>query len=240
MPWFERDAIKIYYEQRGDGFPILLFAPGGMQSRIERWQMLPWRPAEALAGEFRTIVMDQRNAGQSSAPVCEGDGWNTYTDDHIALLDHLGIGLCHLVGCCIGGSFILNLLQRAPERVASAVLMQPIGHSDDNAGRFDEFFNDWMHEIRESHPNVAKETWDGFRERMFGSDFVFSVSREQVKTTQTPMLVLMGNDLPHPSATSREIVELAPNARLIERWKESELVEQTGHAVTEFLRSHTR
>ena len=49
----------------------------------------------------------------------------------------------------------------------------------------------------------------------------------------------MGNDLPHPSATSREVAELAPNARLIEAWKAPELAEQTGNAVTDFLRSHT-
>ena len=72
--------------------------------------------------------MDQRNAGgQSRAPITARDSWDSYTQDHIALLDHLRIDRCHLYGQCIGGSFILNLIKKQPERVAAAVLAQPIG-----------------------------------------------------------------------------------------------------------------
>ena len=42
--------------------------------------------------------------GQSHAPITAQDGWDTYTGDHVALLDHLGIDRCHLYGQCIGGS----------------------------------------------------------------------------------------------------------------------------------------
>ena len=72
--------------------------------------------------------MDQRNAGgQSRAPITAQDGWHTYTGDHIAPAGPLGIDRCHLYGQCIGGSFILSLLKAQPQRVASAVLAQPIG-----------------------------------------------------------------------------------------------------------------
>jgi pimeloyl-ACP methyl ester carboxylesterase len=66
--------------------------------------------------------MDQRNAGRSRAPITAQGGWDSYTADHIALLDHLRIDRCHLYGQCIGGSFILNLIKAQPERVQSAVL----------------------------------------------------------------------------------------------------------------------
>jgi pimeloyl-ACP methyl ester carboxylesterase len=55
----------------------------------------------------------------SRAPITAQDGWDSYTADHIALLDHLRIDRCHLHGQCIGGSFILNLIKQQPERVRS-------------------------------------------------------------------------------------------------------------------------
>ena len=50
---------------------MLLFAPGGMRSAIPFWETQPWNPIEALSPHFRVIAMDQRNAGQSTAPVSE-------------------------------------------------------------------------------------------------------------------------------------------------------------------------
>jgi hypothetical protein len=74
---------------------------------------------------------------------------------------------------------------------------------------------------------------------MYGGDFVFNVSREFVRTCEIPMLVLLGNDRYHPSVTSREIVELAPHAELVEHWKEPEVIGQTIERVRSFLALHT-
>src|SRR5581483_536755 len=117
-------------EEYGRGFPILTFAPAGLASTIKVWSepSAPINPIAELADNFRVIAMDQRNAGgQSRAPITSRDGWDSYTNDHIALLDHLRIDRCHLYGQSIGGSFILNLLRRQPERVAGGVPAQPIG-----------------------------------------------------------------------------------------------------------------
>src|SRR5437867_7456677 len=130
MPTFEHRGATLYYEEFGQGFPILTFAPPRLLSTIAVWSQpsAPINPTTELAKNFRVIAMDQRNAGgQSRAPITAQDGWHTYTADHIALLDHLKIGRCHLYGQCIGGSFIMSLLKAQPQRVASAVLAQPIG-----------------------------------------------------------------------------------------------------------------
>jgi pimeloyl-ACP methyl ester carboxylesterase len=74
MSVFERDDARIHYEVRGEGFPVLLFAPGGMRSSISVWQRSPFDPIEILSPSFRVIAMDQRNAGESTAPVRDGDG----------------------------------------------------------------------------------------------------------------------------------------------------------------------
>ena len=130
MPTIKNGDATIYYEEHGKGFPIFTFAPAGLRSTIAVWSQpsAPMNPIKEWSGSYRVIVMDQRNAGgQSRAPISAKDNWDTYTSDHIALLDHLRIDRCHLYGQCIGGSFILNLTKAQPERVQSAVLAQPIG-----------------------------------------------------------------------------------------------------------------
>ena len=69
MAVFERGDTRIRWWEAGEGFPVLLFAPGGMRSAAEIWGTSPFDPREALSGSFRVISMDQRNAGGSTAPV---------------------------------------------------------------------------------------------------------------------------------------------------------------------------
>ena len=239
MPAFQNDSASIHYEVKGEGFPVLLLAPGGMRSSIPLLQNMPWNPIDELSADFQTIGMDQRNAGKSVAPIGPDDGWASYTRDQLALLDHLGIERAHVLGCCIGGSFILGLLEAAPERIASAVLVQPIGATAENAPEFQKLFSDWAADVKQAQPDVPDVHWDSYGERMFGGDFVYNVSRDFVRGCQTPMLVLMGNDLYHPAETSREIVSLAPNAELVESWKEGDAVAAGLASVRSFLQRHS-
>lgn len=239
MPTFERDEIRIHYIEKGEGFPILLFAPGGMRSASGFWKNSPWNPVSELSDAFRVIAMDQRNAGRSEAPVRAGDGWHSYTADHVALLDHLEIERCHLIGGCIGGPYCMGVIQAAPERVASAVLQQPIGFSGENRQAFYEMFDTWKQEIVDRHPSVSERDWDAFRSNMYDGDFLFNTSREFVRGCATPLLILLGNDLYHPEITSREVAQLAPNAELIEKWQEPEVVGETVARVRAFLRANT-
>lgn len=239
MPTYQRGDLELYYEESGAGFPILLFAPGGMRSAIEFWARSPWNPIEALAPHFRVIAMDQRNAGSSRGPIAAQDGWQTYTADHLALLDHLEIERCHVLGGCIGGPYCLGVMQADPQRVASAVLQQPIGFDGQNRPAFYEMFDAWADDLRRSRADVPEEAWSTFRSNMYDGDFVFNVSREFVAQCDTPMLVLMGNDLYHPATTSREIAALAPHAQLVEQWKEPDVVAQTVETVVSFLRAQS-
>jgi pimeloyl-ACP methyl ester carboxylesterase len=239
MSTFKRDDVSIYYEAFGTGYPILLFAPGGMRSSIEFWPKSPFDPTKEFAANFRVIAMDQRNAGKSSGPISADDGWDTYTGDHLALLDHLGIGKCHLMGGCIGGSYSLGLIKAAPNRVSAAVLQNPIGLSPDNREMFFAMFDGWAQALKAERPKLNDAALRQFRDRMYGGDFVFNVSREFVRSCRTPMLILCGNDDYHPKETSKEIAALAPNAELVEHWKASDVIDATVKRVREFLISHT-
>lgn len=238
MAFFERDGVRIYYEVHGEGFPILLIAPGGMQSAVSFWQTTPWNPIEQLCEHFQVIAMDQRNAGQSTAPVTGDDGWHVYTDDQLSLLDHLGVERFHVAGMCIGGSYIMGLIQAAPERVASAVVFQTIG-LDDNRQAFYDMFDSWAEKLKAERSDVPEGAWSSFRESMYGGDFLFTVDRDFVRNCDTPLLVLCGRDLYHPEASSRELAELARRAELIEYWKEGDDLIAAKQQVAAFLSERT-
>lgn len=238
MPHLERDGASIYYEVHGTGFPLLLAAPGGMRSQISWWGRAPWHPIEHLRPHFRVIAMDQRNSGKSSGPIRASDGWHTYLDDQVALADHLGLKRFHFLGMCIGGSFGLGLMDRLPDRVASAVLMQPIG-LEGNRSLFEELFDGWLEERSQVGTPVEPHAAAAFRLALFGGDFVFSVDRDSVSRILTPMLVLCGNDPYHPTSISREVAQLAPNARLVENWRKPEFQEAARRQILEFLKSHS-
>jgi pimeloyl-ACP methyl ester carboxylesterase len=240
MAVFERHGVAIHYDLEGvdDGFPVLLIAPGGMRSANATWTAMPWNPRAALAGSYRLIGMDQRNAGRSTAPVSGGDGWHTYTADQLDLLDHLGVERCHVVGMCIGGPYIVGLLTTAPERFASAVLLQPVG-IDGNRDVFDDIFEGWRDEIAAGHPEATDADWAAFKSNMWDGEFVLTATREQVAAIEVPMLVAMGNDQYHPSSTSREIASLAPDVTFLERWKDDESLPVTDATIREFLDTHT-
>lgn len=239
MPVYERDGASIYFEEHGSGFPLLLIAPGGMRSAISFWQNTPWNPIEQLSDRYRVIAMDQRNAGQSTAPVSVHDGWSTYTADQLGLMDHLGIDQFHVAGMCIGGPYCLGLIQAAPERIASATLFQTIGR-DDNAQAFYTMFDDWAADLQDSMPEVDAGAWSAFRENMYGGDQVlFNVDETFVAQCQTPLLVLMGDDLYHPQSSSRLVAEHAPNVEFIEQWKEGDARRQAMSAFADFLTRHT-
>ncbi len=239
MPHLTRKGdVTLQYDSSGEGFPILAIAPGGMKSAGGRWSAAPFDPVARLASEYRVITMDQRNAGASWAPVDDDDGWAKYTDDQLALLDHLGVDRFVAMGMCIGGPYALRLCLAAPERVACAVLLQPIG-LEDNRDTFHELFDRWASEIETDHPEATGDAWSSFRKNMFDGDFLFGATREEASSCETPLLVTMGDDRYHPQSISRELARIAPRAELVERWKEGADLEAASATIRAFLQRHT-
>src|SRR6266446_5977799 len=242
MPSIEHHGASIYYEEFGSGFPILTFAPAGLQSTIEVWSRpaAPVNPiTEFAAANFRVIAMDQRNAGgRSHAPIAAQDGWPTYASDHIALLDRLGIDRCHLYGQCLGGSFIMSLLKAQPQRIASAVLEQPLGRVGAMAPGRAARFNAWAETLKD-HPEATGRVLDAFHQNLYGPGFVYSADRAFVSSCQTPCLVLAGNDEAHPFPISEEVAKLLPKCEFIPEWKQGAALESAKPRLTDFLTRNT-
>src|SRR5215213_1229778 len=130
MAFFERGEVRIHYEEVGSGFPLLLIAGGGLNATLEFFKgNAPFDAVEEFKNKYRCITMDLRNApgGQSIGPLEVDRPWDAYADDQLGLMDHLGINQFMVMGFCIGGPFIWNLLRLAPERIVAAVLAQPSG-----------------------------------------------------------------------------------------------------------------
>jgi pimeloyl-ACP methyl ester carboxylesterase len=248
MPTFSRPDVEIHYEVHGAGYPLLIFAPGGLRSQLAFWRHSPanpnaappWmNPMVALADKFTVVAMDQRNAGSSRAAITADDGWHSFAEDHLALMDHLGHRRFHVMGGCIGASFCLKLCEMAPQRITAAVLQNPIGLHDNRDG-WDEGVRNFTKTVRERDPSVSEATIAAFGRNMFGGDFVFSVTRDFVRRCTVPLMLQYGEDKPHPRATSDEIARLAPaGIELQEKWKGPEHLEESIKRVRAFLLKHT-
>ena len=246
MPFYEKGDVRIHYEEAGFGFPLLIIPGGGLNSTISFLTgSAPFNPIEAFKGEYRCITMDLRNAngGQSSGPLEIDRPWDAYADDQLGLMDHLGIRGFLVMGFCIGGPFIWNLLRRAPERIAAAVLAQPSGVRPEMP---DLFYNNnitgWGPALCARRPDITMAMVESFLNTMYRSnpDFVFTVTRDFVRACETPILVLPDDVPAHPYAVAMESARLAPNAEVsFYPWKEpKELIPLAVRHVRSFLRAH--
>jgi pimeloyl-ACP methyl ester carboxylesterase len=133
MPHVARpDGASIYYETLGNGFPLLLFAPGGVSSQIGFWRRSAINPIEAFSGDFMVIGMDQRNAGKSSAPLA-AVSYDLTVSDQLAVLDAMGATTALVMGGCIGVAYCLRIAKEAPDRIVGAVCQDPVGLDHTNS-----------------------------------------------------------------------------------------------------------
>jgi pimeloyl-ACP methyl ester carboxylesterase len=245
MPFYESGDVRIRYEEAGAGFPLLVMPGGGLNSRVSNWATAVFNAMEEFKDEFRCITMDQRNAnqGESTGPIQVEDPWGAFADDQLGLMDHLGIREFLVLGCCIGGPFVLKLMERAPDRVMGGVLCQPVGHRPENPDvMYNSGHDNWAPELIARRPDITMETIEAYLHNLYRNpaDFVYSVSRDFVRSCQTPMLV-MPDDVPaHPYAVAMEVAEFAPNAEVtIYPWKEpKDLIPQAVQHVRSFLKAH--
>src|SRR5579862_1760108 len=116
MPVEPTNGIRMYYDVRGRGDPLVLIM--GITARGAVWE----KHAEFWDRTFHCVIPDNRGVGLSDKPA------GPYTsgqmaDDYAGLLDNLGIAKARVVGCSMGSIIAQQLAIRHPQRVRSAVLM---------------------------------------------------------------------------------------------------------------------
>jgi pimeloyl-ACP methyl ester carboxylesterase len=243
--FYEKGKVRIRYEEAGSGFPLLLIAGGGLNSVMAGLPRSPFDPIAEFKNEYRCIYADLRNAnaGESSGPLEIDRPWDSYADDHLGLMDHLRIDKFMVLGFCIGGPFIWNLIKRAPNRVVAGVPSQPVGFRPEMPNvMYDASINGWGADLVKRRPEITTEMVTKFVTKMFrtDADFLFTVTRDFVRQCQTPVLV-MPDDVPsHPLAVAMESAMLAPKAEVsMYPWKEpKERIPLAVRQVRSFLRAH--
>ncbi|MBN4048072.1 alpha/beta hydrolase [bacterium AH-315-O15] len=245
LSFYENGPVRIRYEEAGAGFPLLLIAGGGLNSTMSRLISSPFNPIEEFKGEYRCIYADLRNAndGQSTGPLEIDRPWDSYADDHLGLMDHLGIDKFMVLGFCIAGPFIWNLLKRAPDRVVAAVPAQPVGFRPEMPNvMYDSGMTGWGPALVKRRPEITMEIVERFLTRMYrtNADFVFTVTRDFVRNCQTPVLILPDDSPAHSYAAAMEAAMLAPKAELsMYPWKEpKERIPLAVRQIRSFLRAH--
>ena len=246
MPVYQRGPVRIRYTEAGSGYPLLIIPGGGLNSTIANLTTTsPFDPVAAYKDEYRCIVADLRNAtdGGSTGPLEPDRPWDSYTDDHLGLMDHLKIEKFMVIGFCIGGPFIWNLIKHAPDRVVAGVLAQPVGSRPEKRDLFYENnMKGWGPELIKRRPEITMEQVDRFVTQMYRTDpdFVFTVSRDFVKNCQTRVLILPDDVPAHPYAVAMESAMLAPRAEVsIFPWKEpKERIPLAVRQIRSFLRAH--
>lgn len=109
------DDVRIYFEDHGAGYPVLLLH-GGTHSGAEPWSKI----IPEIALEYRVIVPDSRAHGRST----DSDkpfSYDLLTDNIVELMDHLEIDRAHVVGWSDGGVIGLNMALRYPDRLNKLV-----------------------------------------------------------------------------------------------------------------------
>ena len=245
MSFYEKGPVRIHYEEAGSGFPLLLIAGGGLNSVISGLRTGPFNAIEEFKEEYRCIAADLRNAngGQSSGPLEIDRPWDSHTDDQLGLMDHLGIQKFMVMGFCIGGPFIWNLLNRAPDRVVAAVLAQPVGFRPEMPTLlYDGSMTGWGPELIKRRPEITMDMVEKYLTRMYrtNADFVFTVTRDFVRNCQTPVLILPDDIPAHPYAVAMEAAMLAPKAEVsMFPWKQpKERIPLAVRQIHSFLRAH--
>ena len=236
MSFLTHRERKLHYVDSGAGEPVLLvhgFTNAGMA-----W--MQQIAALTFAG-YRAIVPDLRGHGQSQAAT-DVTTVEDFTDDLIALLDHLGVERAHVCGLSLGGMIALQMALDHPQRVGALVVansqasfaMPELGPVVDGwlamfaqpDGPLKRFQATWPAMLNEAFRTSAAgqgayESWCELARRASGASLSqvalgmrrFDV-RERLAQITLPALVIAGSeDKLFPPDTVRAVSDAMPNAR---------------------------
>jgi pimeloyl-ACP methyl ester carboxylesterase len=259
------NGAEIYYEETGDGPPIIL-SPGGLQGVLSSYEPV----MRELADEHRVISYDRRFGGQSSSPMVV-QTWDMVCQDVIGLMDALHIDRAYLGGGSFGAAISLGCAYRYPERVraifpsniaggficdsylasklfrsAEIALEQGMKAVIDTFNA-DDRFCPFTPERAQSDPEyrAALEAMDpeDFAQVMrdtlhalFDGQYIsLGMTKEMLKGIQTPTMIMPGHNDVHPRAVAERLHQLVPSCRWAEVPPHSEEPQKFVKRVLQFL-----
>jgi 3-oxoadipate enol-lactonase len=239
MPEFTSNGIRLYYEEKGDGPPLMLLHGLGASHHMFR------REIEYFKDRYRVIAFDCRGHGQSDKPA--KFTLNDHIEDAIALLDHVGVEKAHVLGVSMGSYIAQGIVLAHPDRVEKLVLVVSKAHGKtsstqelliryaDELEGIDEqkqmeylskyvFHNlsavqNWQEEMAQLEPELSVAEMAAANKALEGFDF-----RAALPTITAETLVISGSyDGLNPPPRGKELASFIPNAAFAE-------FDQSGHA----------
>lgn len=115
MAYVENQGARIYWDEQGDGAPILLIM--GLAYASCMWH----RTRPVLAARYRTIAFDNRGIGNSDVPAGPYP-ISLMASDAASVLDAAGVDSAHVFGVSMGGMIAQEFALQYPKRVRSLIL----------------------------------------------------------------------------------------------------------------------
>ena len=116
MPKVKVNDIQMYYELKGEGFPLVMIQ--GLGGNLEGWNP---RLVEELSKHFKLILFDNRGAGRTDLSKREYT-MRLFADDTAGLMNALGIPKAHILGMSMGGMIAQELAINHPQKVFKLIL----------------------------------------------------------------------------------------------------------------------
>jgi len=237
----ELDSHPTWVRDPGGGSPIMLLLHGGLVGSETNFdQMLPH-----LGVDHRIVMFDRRGHGRT-ADVDGPFSYAAMAKEVAALIDHLGAGPVRAVGYSDGGNLLLDLATERPELLESMVL---IGANYHHEGLWPPVLDAMANMARSEAMASAygavspdgQDHWEVVVEKamtMYRTQPTWSL--EELRTIQTPTLVVAGDDDLTPLSHSCALYEALPNGQLAiipgashaVGWEKPELL---GSIITAFL-----
>ncbi len=188
---FDSAGVKIHYEIKGQGPPVILIH-GLMASAKINWDWPGITPL--LTNRHQVIALDCRGHGFSDKPTADGQYGLKMVDDVVRLMDHLKIKQADVVGYSMGGMITMKLMALHPERVRSGVVggMGWLQQWDPLLGTKDG-----------TNQNAFIACVKGFSE--------LALAEKEVREIKTPFTVLMGERDPLRARTVEPLRQLRPD-----------------------------
>ncbi len=117
MNFIEAADLKICYELKGSGYPLVMIM--GFAGNIDWWDP---EFLDALSARYRLLVFDSRGSGRTVTPADGQFSIEMFADDTALLMSKLGIEQAHVFGFSMGGLIAQMLALRHPEKVNRLVL----------------------------------------------------------------------------------------------------------------------
>lgn len=208
-------GFKMYYETYGSGAPLLIIHGNG-QSINAFTKQIPY-----FSKEYKVVLADSRSHGKS---VDNGDSldYNMMADDLSALLDHLHLDSCFVIGWSDGGINGLLLAIRHPEKVKKLAVTGANLWPDTTA--VEPFIYNWLAKLVDSLrplPKTAKIKNEYKQLEMMTREP--NITLQQLHTIKCPTLVIGGD---HDALLPRHTLIIAENIPLSYLW----IIPNSGHA----------